>query len=123
MIAGTVTGDREIVIPLDVFSGHQLSVSIAAVVDTGFNGYLTLPLQTLNELEAVSAGTRRAELGDGNIVEMDVYLVNVKWRAAEREVLALRSEATPLIGMAMLWGSRVAFDAKKGGAVSIDAIP
>ena len=94
-----------------------------AVVDTGFNGFLTLPSDALNTLGASSAGTRRAELSAGNIVEMDVYFVRVKWRDEEREVLALQADSTPLIGVSLLWGYRVVFDAQDGGAVTIDMIP
>jgi clan AA aspartic protease len=123
MIRGTVTGDREIVIQLEVLAADQSSLSIHAVVDTGFNGYFTLPIDLLNTVGAVAAGTRRAELGDGNLVEMDVYFVTIKWRDADREVLVLQAEATPLVGMSLLWGSRVGFNAQDGGAVTIDTIP
>lgn len=123
MITGTVTDARVIVIQLEVIATDQPPVSIEAVVDTGFNGFLTLPTDALNTLRASSVGTRRAELGNGNIVEMDVYLVKVKWRDEEREVLALQADATPLVGMSLLWGSRVVFDAHDGGAVTIDTIP
>ena len=51
---------------------------------------------------------------------MDVYFVKVKWHDEAREVLALQAEATPLVGMSLLWGSRVDFDAQDGGAVTID---
>ena len=122
MITGAVTENREIVIPLDVIGPDQSSVSLEAVVDTGFNGFLTLPIDILNSLKALSAGTRRAELGDGNLVEMDVYLVTAKWQDESHEVLALRADATPLVGMSLLWGSRVKFDAKDGGSVTIDRL-
>ena len=62
MIDGTVTEDREIVIPLEVLAADASAVSIHAVVDTGFNGFLTLPSQIINALGALAAGTRRAEL-------------------------------------------------------------
>ena len=123
MTSGTVTSDREIVIQLDVLATNQSCVSIQAVVDTGFNGFLTLPIDVLNVLEASAAGTRRAELGDGNLVEMDVYFVQVRWRDEEREILALQAEAAPLAGMSLLWGSRGRFDAQDGGVVTIDSIP
>ena len=123
MITGTVTDDREIVIQLQALAADQSLVSFEAVVDTGFNGFLTLPIDVLNTLGASAAGTRRAELGDGNLVEMDVYFVKVKWRDEERELLALQADTTPLVGMSLLWGSRVVFDAQDGGAVRIDTIP
>jgi clan AA aspartic protease len=121
MISGTVTGDREIVIQLDVLATKQSAVSVQAVVDTGFNGFLTLPINVLNALDASAAGIRRAELGDGNLVELDVYVVKVKWHDENRDVLALQTEATPLVGMSLLWGSRVGFDAQDGGTVTIEA--
>lgn len=61
MIAGAVTGDREIVIQVDALAADRSFVSIQAVVDTGFNGFVTLPLEVLNALGATSAGTRRAD--------------------------------------------------------------
>lgn len=123
MITGTVTEDRVIVIPLEVIASDQSPIGLEAVVDTGFNGYLTLPSETLKRLKASSVGTRRAELGDGKIVELDVSLVKIKWQEAEREVLALQAEATPLVGMSLLWGNRVTLDAQKNGTITIEAIP
>jgi clan AA aspartic protease len=120
MIRGTVTGDREIVIQLEALAADHASVSIQAVVDTGFNGFLTLPVDLLKTLGAAAAGTRRAELGDGNVVEMDVYFVRIKWHNEDREVLALQPESTPLVGMSLLWGSRVSFDAQDGGTATIE---
>ena len=122
MIRGTVTGDREIVIHLEALAADHAPLSIEAVVDTGFNGFLTLPIDLLTALGASAAGTRRAELGDGNLVEMDVYFVKIKWHNEDREVLALQTEATPLIGMSLLWGSRVSFDAQDDGTAFIDKI-
>ena len=44
MITGTVTDDREIEIQLEAVSTDRSIVAFAAVVDTGFNGFLTLPV-------------------------------------------------------------------------------
>ncbi|MCH8042404.1 MAG: clan AA aspartic protease [Planctomycetes bacterium] len=109
-------------ISLEAIGTDQSPVFLSAVLDTGFNGFLTLPIDMLNALQASSAGTRRAELGDGNLVELDVYLVKINWRDEEHEVLALRADATPLVGMSLLWGSRVKFEAQDGGKVTIDRI-
>jgi clan AA aspartic protease len=123
MIQGTVSSDREIVIRLEALADSQSQVSIQAIVDTGFNGFLALPIGMLNTWGASAAGTRRAELGDGNLVELDAYFVTVNWRDEDRQVLALQAEAMPLVGMSLLWGSRVSFDAQDDGPVTIDAIP
>lgn len=122
MIKGTVTARREIVIPLELLSADRSSVTIQAVVDTGFNGQVTLPLNVLKSLGASPAGIRRAALGDGKVVELDVYFANVRWHDKGREVLALQAETTPLVGMSMLWGDRIEFEALVGGLVTIESV-
>ena len=123
MMTGTVTANREIVIPLEVIASGEAPTILQVIVDTGFNGYVTLPSKVLKSLGAAPVGTRRVELGDGKIVDLQVYLVTVNWRGREREVLALHAESTPLMGMSLLWGSRVTFDAQSNGVVTIDSIP
>lgn len=120
MINGIVTSGREIEIAIDVVDKKQALLTVEAVVDTGFNGYLTLPKGLLSQLRASRVGTRRVELGDGNLVDLDVYLVDVEWFGRRTDVLALNSDSKPLVGMSMLWGSKVMFEAVEGGEVRID---
>lgn len=122
MITGTVTTNREIVVSLEVLGPGQVPMPLQGVVDTGFNGYLTLPLSILRNLNAIAFGTRTVELGDGQVTELDVFCIHVAWHGASREVLALHAEATPLIGMSLLWGSRVQFDCQENGVVTIDEV-
>jgi len=89
MITGKVSERREAVIDLEVVGQNQRKVRIEAAVDTGFNGYLTLPKATVNSLAPQPAGNRIATLGDGNSVILEVYLAAVIWNDQEREVLAL----------------------------------
>lgn len=122
MIAGVVSGERELLIDIEVITAGQ-SLAVRAVVDTGFNGYLTLTREMLTAAVATSAGTRRAELGDGQIVDLELFLIRIKWLGEEHDILAVQSDAAPLLGMSLLWGKRVAFDAQDGGAVIIDPLP
>ncbi len=52
MIDGTVTADREIAVRLEALAADASVVSIQAVVDTEFNGLLTLPMNVLRALGA-----------------------------------------------------------------------
>jgi hypothetical protein len=52
-------------------------------------------------------GNRRAMLGDGRSVVLDLYLATVMWNEEQREVLVLQAEGGPLIGMSLLYGYRV----------------
>lgn len=92
MITGKVTERREAVIDVEVVGQKQRKVRVEAAIDTGFNGYLTLPSATVDSLALQPAGSRIATLGDGNTVILDVYLAVVIWNDREREVLALQAE-------------------------------
>lgn len=123
MINGQVTASREAVIELEIVSSDQKIERVEAVIDTGFNGYLTLPGDLVNRLNLQLAGNRRATLGDGNTVVLDVYLAKVIWHGREREVLVLQAEGGPLVGMSLLYGNRVILTIVSGGDVIIDPIP
>jgi len=120
MMTGTVTADREILLSLNLLAADGSNVSVQAMLDTGFNGFLTLPPSLLQLMTARLIGTRRAELGDGRITEFRAFMVTVVWHDGPREVLAIASETTPVVGMSLLWGSRVAFDAQEDGAVTVE---
>jgi len=119
MMTGTITAAREIELDLEILVA-QTPVPLKAVLDTGFNGHLTLPPTVLAAVSAVPAGNRSAALADGSSVVFKTYVVTVQWHGADRRVTALEADATPLVGMSMLWGDRVTFVAQTGGAVEIE---
>ena len=122
MITGRVTESREAVNDLEVVGQNQRKVRIEAAIDTGFNGYLTLPKATVNSLALQPAGNRIATLGDGNTVIREVYLAAVIWNDQEREVLALQAEGGALVGMSLLYGNRVTITVLDGGDITIEPI-
>lgn len=122
MITGQVTVDREAVIQLEVFGSEQKREIVDFVIDTGSNGYLILPGDLVERLNLRSAGKRRATLGDGNTVLLDVCIASVLWNKERRDVLALRADGGPLIGMSLLHGNRVKLVILDGGEVTIEPI-
>ncbi len=123
MITGRVTSLREATIPLTVTGAPQHRQEIDAVLDTGFNGFLTLPSALVQALRLPLVGNRRATLGDGRSVALDVYLATVLWHTQEREVLVLQADGGPLVGMALLYGSRVVLHVVDDGDVFIEPYP
>lgn len=119
MITGRVSANREAIIELEIVRSNRRTETIEAVIDTGFDGYLTLPRNMVKRLKLQPAGNRRATLGDGNTVVLDVYLANVLWHRNEREILVLQTEGGPLVGMSLLSGNRVTLMIVTGGAVTI----
>ncbi len=123
MIVGKITANREAIIPLGIIGLNRQKEQVEAVIDTGFNGYLTLPSELVSRLKLQLAGNRRATLGDGNVVVLDVYLGKVLWHEQKREALILQVDGVSLIGMSLLYGNRVTLDVVEDGDVTIEVLP
>ena len=120
MITGHVTGDREAVIQMEVFGSDQSRETVNVVIDTGFNGFMALPGDIIDRLKLQPADKRRATLADGKMLLLDVFIANVLWHTQKRDVLVLRTDGGPLIGMALLYGNRVCLTIVDSGEVTID---
>ena len=121
---GRVSGNQQAWITVDIMDGAGRPRSMEVVLDTGFTGYLTLPPESIRQLELPSVGQRTFELANGELYDFQVYIGSVSWHGRPSDVLVLNSDSAPLLGMALLWGSRVTVDALTDGQVTIeDLIP
>ena len=100
-----------------------VSTTVEAAIDTGFTGYIVLPSDIVQKLSLPRFGFHEAILGDGQTVLFDAYLLTVAWYDDPRLVIALESDAEPLLGMSLLWDSRVTLDVVDGGEVTIEPMP
>lgn len=123
MITGSVTPEREAVIRLQIRDTTGTLADIEAVVDTGFNGFLTLPIAHVKSLLLPLQGTRDALLADGSTVRLDIYRATVLWDSQPRAVQILAAEGGPLVGMSLLYGYAVLIKVVDGGDVEITALP
>ena len=122
MIRGKVSGNQQALIAVDIMDGDGRPRSVEVVLDTGFTGYLTLPSQSINQLGLPSVGQRTFELANGELFDFQVYLGSLSWHGRPSDVLVLQSDSVPLLGMALLWGSRVTMDALNDGEVAIEEL-
>lgn len=122
MLTGHVSSGNEAIIPIALLGAEGRSVRVEAAIDTGYNGFLTLPKTLIEELSLSFVGPARAALGDGNEVNMDLFLGVVQWEGEPRDVLVLETEGGTLVGMALLSGHRVIMDIEQGGLVSIEPL-
>ena len=122
MITGFVTSNREAVIRIAVRGSGNQATQVEAVIDTGFNGFLTLPSQLVTNLALPFAGTTRATLGDGSEAHLDVFEATVLWDNQERNLVVFAAEGEALVGMSMFSGCRVTLEVEDGGAVTIEAL-
>ena len=119
MIEGVVNANLEavVILPLQDPSGQMREVE--AVVDTGFNGYLTLPPMLMEDLELPVVGDGEAVLADGSEAAFDVYGVTVLWDGQPMYVETGAVGVDPLVGMALLDGHNLNIDVENGGRVLI----
>ena len=123
MIVGHVNQRIEAIIPITIRNALLRDVTLDAIIDTGFSGYLSLPLATITALQAPLIETRPFSLGNNVRVDFDLYGATIVWDGQERDILVLASEAHPLVGMSLLNGFRITIDAIDGGQVYIEARP
>ena len=104
MITGTVNADYEAVIRLFVHGPSGTVHEVNAMIDTGFNGFLSLPLALVTTLGLMRRSRGRALLANGREGLFDIYCVTVLWDGQQRYVEADAVDTTPLVGMSLLDG-------------------
>ena len=121
MISGRVNHDLQAVVEVTLIGNAGQRESVEVVLDTGFQGYLVLPSETIRSLGLQYPERARFILADRQRVQFDSYIATVVWHDRPRLVIVLESE-TPLMGTFLLWGSRVSFEMQEGGPVTIEEI-
>ena len=123
MINGRVTVYREAVISLSVKGPEDQYTEIDAVIDTGFNGFLTLPASLIQELGLVWCRRGRAMLADGSESLFDIYEATITWDGRPRRIAVDEVNCDPLIGMSLLYGYELTVQVVDGGRVVINPLP
>ena len=121
MMHGIVDRNCEATIRLVVGNTDSQRQMIDAVIDTGFTGFLTLPLSVLTHLNLKAYRREEGTLGDGSTCIFDVYRGLVIWDGELRRVDINASETSPLVGMS-LHGYRTQIDTVEGGTVTIQSL-
>lgn len=121
MISG-VFSDREARVPLTVRGPNGVEQGVAAIVDTGFSGFLTLPTSVIEALELPWLGRGQALVGDGSLHTFDLYRATIVWNDVLRLVQVASTETEPLLGIGMLYGHELRIQVVEDGAVAIEAL-
>lgn len=123
MIRGRVDDSGAVLIRVGIMDIRNRLWPIQAALDTGFTGDLSLPGDVIQRLGLSALGQRDFTLADGVRSLMNSYSGRVFWHEGLSEVVVIQSRGTPLIGMGLLWGSRVTLEAIDEGEVVIEEIP
>src|SRR5882672_6304497 len=102
MITGVVTANRDATIQLAVRGPEGVQEQIEAVVDTGFDGWFSLPPALIALLGLQWRRRGRALLADGSESVFDMYEGTLVCDKKPRRVAVDEASTAPLVGMALL---------------------
>jgi clan AA aspartic protease len=120
MIAGHVNSKLDAVVKLGIADSDGSEHKTNFVIDTGFNGYVTLPRSAIKAMELPWQCRQQGFLADGSSILFDVYIARIKWDGTEDFVEVEAADTDPLIGMALLEGHKLIVDVRNGGRVEIE---
>ena len=81
-----------------------------------------LPGDLIDRLGLPRVGELPITLGDGQAVDVEMYLAIVLWHDEERIVQVLRTDGKALVGMSLLYGNRLTLDIVIDGEVTIETL-
>ena len=96
-------------------------LEVEFVIDTGFEGEITLPIKVVEALGLKYAQPIYANLADNVRKEVKAYVGLIKWFGKERKVLVLAMGLKPLLGTMLLDLNDLHIEFKENG--SVDIIP
>src|SRR6266567_3587785 len=102
MITGVVNAHLEATLRVTLRGPTGQFRRVNAVVDTGFDGSLTLPPALIAQLGLLWDRRGRATLADGNDCVFDIFTGNVVWDRRQRVIPIHEAGTTPLVGTALL---------------------
>jgi clan AA aspartic protease len=123
MITGVVNAQTEATIRLPVRAADGREQEIEAVLDTGFNGSLTLPPAVIAGLGLQWRTRGLVMLANGTEDHCDIYGATVIWDGKPRNILVEAADTDPLVGMALLYGYDLHMQVIEGGRVIIEPLP
>ena len=102
MIEGFVNGNQEPIIELRLMLWNK-SENIPAVIDTGFNGYISVPEKYVKASDWVFMGYEEYEIASGEIVKAKIFLGNILFDEKQIQTFILSSQSKDiLIGTRLL---------------------
>ena len=120
MTTGFFTADRE---PSLGIRGPDDAQSFDAVIDTGYNGALTLPPDWIDALGLPQSGEESVSLADGRVIVVPMYVGYVILDDQAYEVNVAMAQTDPLVGTALLWGFSLHVEFETSGRVEVEPLP
>ena len=123
MMRGIVNADLEATIRRHVAGPNGQRQEVMAIIDTGYNGALSLPLSTVTALALPPSASRIVTLGDASQRAFDFYTADIHWEGQVHRIRVLCVEGSALVGTALLQGYKLEADFTTGGVVILTPLP
>lgn len=122
MITGRVNADFEPIIPLSIYDVNGKIYTQEAIIDTGFNGWLSLSPDLINQLNLIWKRRGRALLGDGSECIFNVYEAVILWDGSPLRIPIDEADSEPLVGMSLMEGYQLIVQVFEGGKVELHKV-
>jgi clan AA aspartic protease len=119
MIIGRVNADYEPIIRVAVHDSNGRIYERDAVIDTGFDGWLSLPPDVITALGLNWKRRGRALLADGSESIFDIYEATVLWDGQLLTIPIDEADSDPLVGMSLMEGYELNIQVIDGGMVRL----
>ena len=119
MTSGFISEFGEVVVPIDIFDQRGRLRRVEAIVDTGFDYFLALPVQLVQSLGLAWVGRRRMRVATEQMERFESFAAEVWWFGARRPVYVLQTQSEILIGTHLLWESQLTVQFWEGGSVNV----
>jgi clan AA aspartic protease len=122
MITGIINADFEPIISLSICGADGKIYTQDAIVDTGFNGWLSLPPDLIAQLNLRWKRRGRAILGDGSECIFNVYEAILIWDGETILIPIDEADSEPLVGMSLMEGYQLMMQISEGGCVELSKV-
>ena len=122
MITGIVNADFEPIISLSIYGTDGKIYTQDAIVDTGFNGWLSLPPDLIARLNLRWKRRGKAILGDGSECIFNVYEASLSWDGNLIKIPIDEADSEPLVGMSLMDGYQLMMQVFEGGSVELNRV-
>jgi clan AA aspartic protease len=119
VITGVVNDEGDAVVRLTVRGPAGKRRVVEVIVDTGYDGFVTLPRSVIDKLGLRWRRQGSATLADGSTVGFSVFDASVTWNKRVCPILVDEAETAPLLGMSLLWDHHLSMDVRTKGRVEI----
>ena len=119
-IRGQVDARREAKVSLPVRDANGQFHPIEAVIDTGYDGCLTLPPDTIRLLQLTPSIPITVTLATGTRERLNTWRGQVLWHNRIRAIRVIESSGDCLLGMELLADSQLTIQVRVNGAALIE---